>query len=324
MYNTVPPENYRFGWLSRTRNHLGYALRRQWFIYAMLLPSFILLTMFVYYPAGEAMIMSLFDWKPGVRTIFIGLHNFKRVVEDPAFWISWRNVVLMGLWKFTIPFIVPLAMAEAIFNLRNRASSSFYRVVLLIPALVPSIVSLMLWKWLYGSEGGINLMLDAIGLGELARPWLGTQETALAAVLFVGFPWVTGVDPLIYLAGLLNISEEMIDASQLDGCSTWQRIWYVDLPHLSGQIRLLLMLGIINLLRRFGDVLALTEGGPGSATVVPGLYLYKKAFGIERFEKMDVRLGEACAAGVIIFTVIFILTFISNRYGRKSGIEDYS
>lgn len=307
----------------RRRRRWLKKIRRHWIAYCLLLPSFVLLTMFVYYPAGEAMVMSLFDWKPGVRAIFVGPNNFRRILQDPNFWVSWRNVALIGVWRFTIPFLMPLAIAEAIFNLRNRASSSIYRIVILIPALVPSIVTLMLWRWLYGSEGGINLLLTAAGMGDLARPWLGTQSTALAAIMLFGFPWVTGVDPLIYLAGLLNISEETMDAAALDGCSVWQRIWYLDLPHLSGQIRLLLMLAIINLLRRFGDVLALTRGGPGNSTTVPGLYLYKKAFGIERFEKVDVSLGEACAVGVIIFVVIFGLTFLSNRIGRKSGIEDY-
>lgn len=298
-------------------------VRKHWYLYIMLVPSFLLLVTFVYYPAGEALVMSFFDWQPGSRTTFIGLYNFRRILGDPSFWISWRNVVLIGIWSFTFPFFIPIAVAEAIFNLRSNISQNFYRVVILIPALVPSIVILMLWKWLYGSEGGLNLILEAIGLGELARPWLGTRETALPALVFVGFPWITGIAPLIYLAGLLNISSEVIDASQLDGCSTWRRILYIDLPHLGGQIRLFIILTLIDLLRKFGNPLALTEGGPGDATMVPGLYLYKKAFGLERFEQTAIRLGEACAVGVIIFTVLFLMTIISNRYGRGSGVDEY-
>jgi len=291
-------------------------------VYVLLVPSFALLLLFTYYPAVVAMVESFFDWKPGVRNTFVGLYNYKRVLTDRVFWFSWRNVLIIALWKFTIPFAIPILVAEGIFNLKSYRAKEFYRMAILVPVLVPGIVNLMLWKWIYSApDGGLNLLLGAVGLGRLARPWLGSVETALPAILFMGFPWVVGTSPLIYLAGLMNISEEVIDASLIDGCSTIRRIVNIDFPHLLPQIRLFLIFGIINVLQSFGGNLALTRGGPGIATIVPGLYLYKMAFGLERFEKAYTLLGAACAVGVLLFVVIFVLTFAANRYTRVSGVE---
>lgn len=318
----LTPERPRSTFRPQSRRSVWAEMRRKWYLYAMLLPSLSLLVLFSYYPALLAMVESFYDWKPGISNKFVGIYNYQRVLTDKVFWISWRNILYVALWQFTIPFAIPILVAEAIFNLKSTRAQSFYRVAILIPALVPSIVTLMLWKWLYASpRGGINLVLDAMGLHEYVRPWLGMPQTALAALLFMSFPWIIGTTPLIYLAGLLNMTPEVIDAAKIDGCSTWRRIVSIDLPHLLGQVRLFLIFGVIGLLQDFGRFLAMTGGGPGNATMVPGLYLYKKAFGLERFERAYTRLGEANAVGVILFVTILILTYLAYKYARVSGTE---
>lgn len=171
-------------------------MKRHWYVYAMLLPSFGLLLVFTYYPAAAAMVESFFDWKPGVKNTFVGLYNYKRVLTDNVFWFSWRNVLIIAAWRFSLPFTVPILVAEGIFNLKSRQAKEIYRTAILIPILVPGIVNLMLWKWIYSApDGGLNLLLRAVGLAELAKPWLGTTATALPAMLFMGFPWVVGTAP---------------------------------------------------------------------------------------------------------------------------------
>jgi raffinose/stachyose/melibiose transport system permease protein len=297
-------------------------IRRSLPLYLLLLPGFGLLLLFTYYPTLIAVVESFFDWKPGIRNDFIGWNNYIRVLTDPIFWQSWWNVSLWAIWQFTVPFIIPILVAEGIFNLRSRMTKDIFRVAILIPILVPGIVTTLLWKWIYSSpDGGLNLILKAVGLAELARPWLGIKDTALPALMFMGFPWVVGTAPLIYLAGLMNINQDVIDSSMLDGCPTWRRIISIDLPHIIPQIRLFTVFGVIGVLQNLGGPLALTQGGPSNATMVPGLYLYNKAFGIERFEKAYTRLGEALAVGVIIFIIIFILTYLANRFLRAAGTE---
>jgi ABC-type sugar transport system permease subunit len=112
-----------------------------------------------------------------------------------------------------------------------------------------------------------------------------------------------------------------MDSTRVDGCPTWRRVLNIDLPHIIPQLRLFMIFGLIGTLQNLGGPLALTGGGPGNATMVPGLYLYSRAFGIVREEKAYTRLGEALAVGVIMFIVIFILTYIANRVTRTSGTE---
>jgi ABC-type sugar transport system permease subunit len=139
--------------------------------------------------------------------------------------------------------------------------------------------------------------------------------------MFMGFPWVVGTAPLIYLAGLLNIPQDIIDSTRVDGCPTWRRIFAIDLAHILPQFRLVLSFGVVGTRQTLGGPLALTGGGPGNATMVPGLYLYARAFGIVREEKAYTRLGEALAVGVVMFVVIFFLTYLANRFTRTSGTE---
>jgi ABC-type sugar transport system permease subunit len=297
-------------------------IARHWYAYALLIPSFALLLTFVYYPAALALVKSLYDWQPPLKDEFVGLLNFRRVLSDPLFWKSWRNMGLIVLWTFTVPFAMPFIVAEAIFHLRSRGAQQFYRMVILIPTLVPGLVTLQLWRWIYTyPNGGLNLLLKSVGLGEWTKPWLGTPETAMPAILFMGFPWIVGASPLIYLAGLMSISTEVLDAAKIDGCSTLRRILAIDIPQILGQARLFLILGIIGVFQGFGAQLVLTQGGPYGATMVPGLYLYIKAFGIERFTKNYLQIGEACAVGVMLFALIAFFSYFAQKYLRVSGVD---
>jgi ABC-type sugar transport system permease subunit len=318
---TSPPVVAATG-LQRRRRSVRQQIAANWFMYLLLVPTFILLLLFVYYPAGLALVMSLFEWVPGIKNEFVGLRNFERIFSDPLFWKSWINLAWIALWTFTVPFAMPLIVAELIFNLRSPGARGFYRIAILIPTLVPGLVTLQLWRWLYSfPNGGLNLLLGAVGLKEYARPWLGTVDTALPALLFMGFPWIIGVTPLIYLAGLMNMPADIIDASRIDGASTFRRIFAIDIPNLMGQVRLFFVFGIIGLFQGFGTQLVLTQGGPYGATMVPGMYLYIKAFGAERFQKNFTRLGEACAVGVVLFILILIFSYIGHRKLRVSGVE---
>jgi ABC-type sugar transport system permease subunit len=304
------------------RKPLWQQIRRSWYLYALLLPTFAFLLVFTYYPALLALIVSFFTWDPGFRFEFVGLRNFQRVLTDPLFWQSWRNMGVIAIWTFTVPFLMPFLVAELIFNLRSSAAKQFYRVAILVPILIPGMVSVQLWKWLYRfPDGGINVFLQQVGLDGLMRPWLGDTATALPALLFMGFPWIVGTAPLIYLAGLMSISPETLDAAKIDGCNIWRRILYIDIPHVLGQVRLFLVFGIISLLQDFGSQLVLTKGGPYGATMVPAMYMYAKAFGVSRETAVNTQLGQAAAVGFILFVLIVIFTYFGQRYIRVSGID---
>jgi len=281
-------------------------------IYLFILPTFVLLIVFTYWPVLSALIHCFFRWD-GVHNEFVGLNNFVQMFTiDRAFLISLPNVLKLAAFRLAVAMTVPFLAAEVIFGLRSARTAYFWRVLLIIPMIVPSIVLILVWIFIYDPQMGlINTILRGIGLPQLAKLWLGDMRLALWCIAFFGFPWVSGLNLLIYLAGLDSIPSELFDAAAIDGASRLRRIIRVDVPMVLGQFKLIFIMTTIAQIQGFQDVLLFTNGGPGQSTYVPGLVLYQSAF---RFGKM----GYASAIGVFLFVIIFILTAINMRFIRSS------
>lgn len=178
-------------------------MRRAWYAYALLAPTFALLAVFVYHPPLLGLVRSFYAWSPGREATFVGLANFQLVLADPELGRQVENMgkllLFFGILHVTMPFV----MAELIFAVRSSLLKDLYRFLVVIPTLVPGIVVILLWRRLYDPVfGPITGLLEAAGLGGLARNWLGDPNTALYAVIGVGFPWVLGISTLIFLGGL--------------------------------------------------------------------------------------------------------------------------
>jgi raffinose/stachyose/melibiose transport system permease protein len=178
--------------------------------------------------------------------------------------------------------------------------------------VVPFVVIVLVWQFIYDPNYGLlNALLTMVGLKGLTNTWLGNPDLALYCIAGVGFPWISGFNLLVYLAGLQNIPQEVLDASLIDGAGRWRRFRSVHLPLILGQVKLLLILSIINTLQGFVTVYILTQGGPADATTVPGLEMYVQAFQYSKF-------GFGMALGTLIFLVILALTYLNMRYIRPS------
>ncbi len=282
--------------------------------YLLLLPTFALILLFNYYPAASALYHSFFNWDGANFKQFSGLANFRTMLKDAIIWQALGNMIKLTLISVAINLTFPLVAAALIFHLRDLRLAYFYRVLFVVPMVVPGMVTLMIWRFIYNPNIGLlNQILKAIGLGAWARPWLGDFNLALYAIIFIGFPWVAGIGTLIYLAGFQAIPSELLDAAAIDGASTWNRFWRVELPLVMSQIKLLVILTVIGSFQGFTTIMVMTNGGPGTATMVPGLYLYRNAM---YYNKM----GYACAIGTFIFILTLILTYLNTRY-LKSSVE---
>jgi len=286
------------------------ALYRSLSFYLYLLPTFALLGVFSYYPPLSALYHAFFDWSGAGKGTFVGLANFHQMLQDEILIGSARNLAILVILQTIISVTVPLLVAELIFGLRSQAAKYWYRLLLVLPMVVPWMVNLLLWQFLYDPDTGLlNAILRGLGLPEQA--WLNDPHIALYCLVLMGFPWVSGTSVLIYLAGLNNISSDILDACRLDGAHGWKRFLHVDVPLVMGQIKLMVILSIIGGLQGFGAPLILTAGGPGYATMVPGLHLYYSAFQFER-------MGYACAIGLVMFIVLLGATYLNMRYIRSS------
>lgn len=281
-------------------------------VYAWLLPTFLLLFVFNYYPAFSALYHSLFQWNGANIKLWVGLSHFVELGSDALWWKSFGNLVILTLALVAINLTFPLGAAAMIFHLWNLRMAYLYRILLVVPMVVPGLVILMIWKFIYSPNIGLlNQTLALLGLEVLQRPWLGDFQLALYAIIFVGFPWVAGIGTLIYLAGFQAIPAELLDSAVIDGASTRQRLFHVELPMVLSQIKLVVILTIITAFQNFTIVLVMTGGGPGTETLVPGLHLYKNAMAYNR-------MGYACAIGTILFALILVLTYLNHRYLRSS------
>ena len=248
----------------------------------------------------------------GLSGTFIGLDNFRALLQDQEFLDTIPRIIKLTVFGVVTSITVPVVVAEWIFRLRNKRAQYFYRILMLWPAIVPSVVGVLIWQFIYQPDDGLlNNALRGVGLGNLAQSWLGNPDIALYAVMGSGFPFVGGFSVLVYLAGLQSISQEVFDASAIDGAHGLRRFFAIDLPLLAGQIKLNLVLSIIGNVQNFAGILILTNGGPVNSTEVPALYMYNEAF---QYGKV----GYASAIGVMIFVAILLLTFVSLRYRREA------
>ena len=281
------------------------------FVYLMLLPTFVLLLTFNYYPSFMGLYRAFFKWDIGLEPEFLGLANFQKLfIKDDVFLKSLRHVSILTSWRVISAVTFPFIVAELIFNLRTHIHKFAYRVLIILPAVVPGIVNLLLWQFIYdGTHGLLNAILEGIGLENLQQPWLGSPKTSLYAVTFMGFPWVGGVTVLIYLAGLQGISDEIIDSSLVDGCSGLRRLFSIDIPLILGQFKLIIVLAVIGGLQGWVAVFVMTAGGPGTASMVPGLWMYNNAF-------LWNKMGYASAIGMFLFVLILSVTILNIKFVR--------
>jgi ABC-type sugar transport system permease subunit len=269
--------------------------------YFLLIPTILLLALFNYYPAYSAFYHSFTDWKPGLYTKFVGFAQFVKVMDSHYFWIGINNLVFLIISRFA-QLIVPLLVAIMIFHLRSERSKYIMRNLFVYPLVVPGIVGVLLWLFIYDPNFGLlNQTLSSIGLENLQHTWLGEAKTAMPALAFMGFPWIGAFALLVFYGGLISIPTDVFEAGTMDGIGKFRRFWNIELPLLMGQMRLLLILTFISTMQDFSLVYITTQGGPFDSTYLPALELFYAA---TRFNDY----GYASAMGVVLFLFILIGT----------------
>lgn len=278
-------------------------------LYLFVLPTILGLIIFFYYPAIRGFVTS-FQYVDIRITQWIGFENYERAFSDKRLIESFKNLAFLAFFNVGVVTTLPLIVAAFIFHLKSKTAQYWWRVAFVVPIVVPAVASIIVWRWMYATDGGINIILSAIGLEHVTRGWLGDRNVVMGALVFTNFPWVAGLNFLIYYAGLQDISEEVLDAAVVDGASSLKRFISIELPLVRSQMRLLILLTLVFWLRSFELPLIMTNGGPGYASMVPGLRMY---YSINR----DFDLGYGSAIGTILFFLVLIVTFLQLRVTRS-------
>lgn len=301
-------------------------LRNHWKLYFAVLPALLLIMLFAYYPAASGVFHSFFFWNGQDISYYTGLENYKTLWTDPAFRHGFKLVAILVVANI-VKMFPSIFTAVCIHRVKSERAQYWYRVAFVIPMIVPSMVFILIWKLFFDPTiGPLNILLNKTGLmhalvwldanmlhwnsfTEAGNPaWLGDPHLAIPALLLWGFPWVGAFGVLVYLAGLQNISTEIYEAADLDGAGWFRKFWSIELPLILTQVRMNLIVVCIGTLQDFSTILILfgENGGPGGVVSVPGLYMYRVAFA-------EQKAGLACAAGVVLFMIIYLLTLANNR-----------
>lgn len=277
-----------------------------------LLPTLLLLTVFRLYPAIDGMLKSFFNWKQRnyFSPVFCGFANYKKLFTDELFWQSFLNLGIVIVFGFFSTFVINLGATYLVYKLGQGRKGKFFQKAFVIPMMIPGMVGTMFWKFFYEyNDGLLNTMLKGIGREDLTRVWLGSTDTALASIIFTGFPWVGGFAFLVLLAGFQGIDESLGEAADIDGAGPFVKFWRIDLPLVIPQMKILSIMGMISGIQAYDMHMILTQGQYN--TMVPGLYMYQTAFTYGNY-------GYAATMGVCLFFIILLITALQNKYIIKA------
>ena len=277
--------------------------------YLFIAPTIILIAIFSYYAFFNGLYTSLTDLRISNATNhFIGFENYKTLMSETGrvFWVSFKNQAIITLFSVVHSVFWPLMTAELLFFVRHKKIADTIKSMFVVPMLVPGIVTTLIWRFLYNKDFGFNTILAKLGLKAWQHNWMNDEKTALLAVIFMGFPFVSGLYFLIFHSAVNNVGQELYEAAVIDGATNWQVAWKVQVPNVMGYVSVIATLALIGSLSGFGAIAATTGGGPGIATTIPSLLMYSVAFQNGRF-------GYASAMGTIIMIVILILTFFQRK-----------
>ncbi len=213
----------------------------------MMLGTFALLITFSYYPAFSAVLHSFTVWDGFRPAQWTGISNYQEVFTSEMMGKAFVNMALLVLFQVFRAAVFPLLGAALIYRLRQERVAYAYRLVFVLPIVVPATVTILVWRQFFDPNVGLlNEVLRLFGLNGLS--WLNSESSALFSLMFIGFPWIDGVGMLIYLAGLLAIPTEVTEAAIMDGASSLRRFFSIELPLVIPQIRLIVILNVIGAL----------------------------------------------------------------------------
>lgn len=277
----------------------------------LMAPAVLGLLAFVALPIAGALTISLLDWSALSSPTFVGLANYAALLSDPQFPRSLLTTALFAVGYVVGLYVLSLSLA-LIVN-QHTPASGFFRSAYILPMMVSPAVAAVIWRYILDERSGIlNAFLGVFGISSLS--WLGTQQLALISITVVAVWQAAGYTTIIQLAGLQDIPREYYESAEVDGASFWASFRHITLPLLRPTTAFVVIVSLIDAFQVFDVAFVLTRGGPAGATTTAVIYIYRQGFEFLKF-------GYASAVAVILFSIIFALSFIMLRAFRQERAE---
>lgn len=307
MTATIPPNATRTLTVPPGRRRTPVSSKKQLITYGhwwWALPAILLIVGVHYAATLVGGFYSFTDWTGLGSWEFIGFANFERIFNDPTLLGSIWNTLFLAFGSVILTNIIGLLFALAI----NRMLKTRYilRTLLFLPVVLSALATSYVWKFIFQYDGPLNGFLGFVGLEHLQRVWLADPSWSIWTILITAVWQMNGFVMVIYLAGLASVPLEVEEAASLDGAGAWHRFWHITVPAIRPSIAIASTLGIIQGLRIFDQILALTGGGPAGATETLATQVYKQSFSLGQFG-----FGSALA---LVLTVIILIFAVLQQY----------
>ncbi|MCY7917438.1 carbohydrate ABC transporter permease [Bacillus vallismortis] len=283
--------------------------------YLFLVPALVFL-LFVYIPIVENVFLSLFQWSSfSLEKTFIGLKNYVDLFHDPVFYQALANNVLYAVISIVCQVFGGLILAAVLEDKLVRKWSPFFRTVFFLPVVISMTVIALLFDFIYNPETGLlNQLLQAVGLDQLTRAWLGEDSTAMLAVIFVSQWQSVGYIAMLYIVSIQKIPDELYEAARLDGAGKIQQFFHITVPQTKEMSFVAVVMTLTGAFTVFNEPYILTGGGPGNASEVLSTFLYKSAFTKDM-------MGYASAIATVVLLITLALSLMQMKF-FKTGKED--
>ncbi|SEQ72505.1 carbohydrate ABC transporter permease [Microlunatus flavus] len=272
-------------------------------IWVLLLVPLAVELFWVFWPAFNSFQLSFTKWNGVGAAQPVGLKNYRTLFADPVFHTAIKNTVIWAIGFGGLSVLIGLALAVAL-N-RPRRGVGIYRSAIYLPMVFSLAVTGLFWRVLYQPDGPINTVLAAIGVDTGEHQWLADPRTALAAILVAAIWRQAGYIMVLYLAGLKGCDPSLEEAAAVDGATAWQRFRFVVMPQLKNVNTVVFAVTVIDSLRTFDIVWAMTRGGPYDSTQLLSTYMYQVGFSL-----VNLGYGSAIAVVIFVLAIAFIITYL--------------
>jgi len=275
--------------------------------YLFVSPFFLLFAVFGLYPLLFSAYLSFVKWDGLTQMQWVGLGNFRAMLDDEILWRSLMNTLVIGL-LYVPPMLIMAFLFAQLLNSQWLKFKGFFRAALFLPCVTPMVVIAIVFGLIFSPEKGVlNYVLAALHVK--AVPWLTSEDwSKISVAILVVWRW-TGYNMVLMLAGLQGIPGDYYEAAEVDGATPFQRMWHITLPLMRPTFRFCGLLSLLGTIYMFDEVFVLTNGGPGTSSTNFGLYLFQLSFDNFKF-------GYASCVAYSVAIVVFVATLIINRFNR--------
>jgi ABC-type sugar transport system permease subunit len=280
--------------------------------YAFVAPAMAMFLLFLAFPIGFSVWLSFHDWNgftPIARATFVGLENFRALLEDAIFGTALRNTVVFAIASTTIQMVVAFLLAYTLWYYKLRFST-FFRALFFFPTVISMVFVGLTWQQLLAVGGPVDNLIATFGVSHIS--WLANSDLVLWVVVWVSSWQWSGWTMVLFLAGMIGQDRELVEAAQLDGAGSFAIATRIVLPGQRHVIALALLLNIVGGFQVFDTIYVLTGGGPDHASEVLGTYTYWVAFSAYG----PGALGYASAVSVVMIAVLFVFAYFRVRMSR--------